>query len=84
MHEAERHQQGGRRGTRKKLRAQPQRRFYFSLARELGMTVAELLARISARELAEWMAFSNLEAEERPQRQLAAEAAAKLRARKRT
>ncbi|MEV0843607.1 hypothetical protein AB0I55_29190 [Actinocatenispora sera] len=30
---------------------------YFRLAAHLGMTVAELLARISSRELAEWRAY---------------------------
>lgn len=31
------------------------------LARELGMTVADLLSRISSREMTEWMAFYQLE-----------------------
>jgi hypothetical protein len=35
--------------------------FYFSLARELGMPVSELLARCTSRELSEWMAFSAIE-----------------------
>lgn len=39
----------------------PERRFYFRLALALGSTVEELLERISARELTEWMAFNTLE-----------------------
>jgi len=39
----------------------PERRFYFALARELGMTVKELLSKISSRELTEWKAFFELE-----------------------
>lgn len=31
--------------------------FLFSLARELGMTVREVVAKVSAHELAEWKAF---------------------------
>jgi hypothetical protein len=34
------------------------------LARELGMTVAELLGRMSSREMSEWIAFLTLEADE--------------------
>jgi hypothetical protein len=37
------------------------------LARELGMTVREMLNRIDSRELSEWMAYYMLEAEEREQ-----------------
>lgn len=33
------------------------RRYYFGLAERLGMTVRELLERIDARELSEWMAY---------------------------
>lgn len=39
----------------------PRRRFYFRLARELGMTVGEMLGRMSAREMSEWMAFAEIE-----------------------
>ena len=42
----------------------PERRFYFALAERLGCTVAELLARISSRELTEWMAYMRMEAKE--------------------
>jgi hypothetical protein len=38
-----------------------ERRFYFSLARELGMTVKQLLASLDSRELSEWIAYFNLE-----------------------
>jgi hypothetical protein len=37
----------------------------FSMARELGMTVAELGVRMSAAELDEWVALFQLEAEDR-------------------
>jgi hypothetical protein len=60
-----RHQRQGHRGDGGKLRGRPERRFYFELARELGMTVAELLARISSRELTEWAVLYRIEAEER-------------------
>jgi hypothetical protein len=36
----------------------------FSLARELGMTVADLSSRMSARELAEWNQFLSLKDED--------------------
>lgn len=39
-------------------------RFQYSLARELGMTRAELLRRMSVRELVEWIAFFKIEQEE--------------------
>lgn len=38
------------------------------LARELGYTVRELLARVSSYELTEWVALYRIEAEERDQR----------------
>lgn len=43
------------------MRRRPERVFYFRLALALGMTVAEMLSRISARELMEWMAYYRLE-----------------------
>lgn len=39
------------------MRARPERELYFRLAAHLGMTVAELLARISSRELTEWAVY---------------------------
>ena len=44
-------------------------RLEFHLARELGMTRAELLERMSAQEFAQWVAFLQLEAREREQAQ---------------
>jgi hypothetical protein len=41
--------------------ARPVRRFAFRLAASLGYTVSELLARLSAAELIEWMAYDRLE-----------------------
>lgn len=35
----------------------PERRFYFDLARELGMSVKTLLATTTAYELTEWAAY---------------------------
>ncbi|MGH3933637.1 MAG: phage tail assembly protein T [Pseudonocardiaceae bacterium] len=42
------------------MRARPERQFYFRLAGHLSCTVAELLARISSRELSEWMVYEKL------------------------
>lgn len=39
-------------------------RFQYSLARELGMTRAELVHRMSVSELIDWMAFFRLEQED--------------------
>lgn len=50
-------------GIQGKLRARPQREFYFSLALRLGMTVDDMLHRISSRELTEWMAYFDIIAE---------------------
>ena len=41
------------------------RRFCFGLARDLSMTVAELLDRITSAELSEWMAWHQVEEEDR-------------------
>ena len=61
---------GGRRGQGKFSR-HPERRFYFRLARDLGgLTVGELLARISSAELTEWVAIYLLENEEAKQREV--------------
>lgn len=38
------------------------RRFCFALARELGMTVRQLLVSLDSAELSEWLAFYQLEA----------------------
>ncbi len=40
----------------------PERRFYFALAEKLGMTVGELLRKISSRELTEWAAYYKIKA----------------------
>lgn len=45
-------------------KANPESRFYFTLARELKMTKAELLQRISSEELTEWIALYRIEAKE--------------------
>lgn len=42
------------------MRARPERKFYFRLAAHLGMTVTELLARTSSRELTEWQVYEDL------------------------
>jgi hypothetical protein len=52
------------------------------LARELGMTVAELLGRMSAREFVAWQAFMRVEAEEARRAELAAKAETGLKARR--
>lgn len=42
-----------------------ERRFYFVLATRLGMTVSQLLANVSSRELTEWRAIYQIEHSER-------------------
>lgn len=42
------------------MKRRPERRFYFRLACHLHMTVGELLARISSRELTEWMIYEQI------------------------
>jgi hypothetical protein len=55
---AVRDERRGRQGTRGKLRARPERQFYFRLAAHLGArSVRHLLADIGSRELAEWRAY---------------------------
>lgn len=49
------------------------RRFYFSLAEKLGMTVCDLLRRLDSAELTEWMAYYDLQANPPPKPQSAAE-----------
>jgi len=50
------------------MNAHPERLFLFRLARELGYTVSRLLNELDSREISEWMAFFNIEQEEREQR----------------
>ena len=49
------------------MKANPERKFIYGLARELGMTVSRLLKEADSREIAEWMAFFTIEEEERNQ-----------------
>lgn len=42
------------------MRRRPERQFYFRLAGHLGMTVRELLARTSSRELTEWQVYEKV------------------------
>ena len=42
------------------MRARPERQFYFRLAAHLGMTVGELLERMSSRELTEWEIYERM------------------------
>jgi len=51
------HSLGRHRGHGKKLRNNSGRYFAFLLAKELGMTVRELLMRIDSSELTEWQSF---------------------------
>jgi len=44
-----------------KLTRRPERLFYFRLALALGVTVQDLLVRISSSELTEWMAYYQME-----------------------
>ncbi len=54
-------------------------RFQYSLARELGMTRAELIHRVSTQEIIEWMAFFKLEQEDQQRASERAEDAATAR-----
>src|SRR5262249_45103145 len=49
------------RGSRKKLKARPERRTLFRLALALGMTVGEIESRMTSAEYAEGLAFMSLE-----------------------
>ena len=49
------------------MKAQPEKVFRFRLARELGMTVEQLLREMDSREYIEWMAFFAIDNEEREQ-----------------
>ena len=57
----------------------PELRFYFHLARDLGMPVGEMLERMSSHELTEWRALYQIEADEKRR----ANEMARQRARKR-
>jgi competence protein ComGF len=46
------------------MKANPERIFMHRLARELGYTISRLLAETDSRDIAEWMAFFSLEAED--------------------
>ena len=80
LHELQ-HDGGRRRRSGKRLLGfsdgNPERRFYFRLARDLGMTVAELLTRMSSTELTEWIALYRIEHSEREQAAERARAQAK-------
>lgn len=52
------------RAQRSGSKANPEERFYLNLARELGMTRDEMLARISSVELTDWIALYRMEAKE--------------------
>jgi hypothetical protein len=51
------------------------------LARDLGMTVGQMMNTISSRELTEWIAFYTLEREEQEAAQRRAQQQAKMRSR---
>lgn len=55
----------------------PETTWRFRLARDLGMTVAELDIRMTRREMTEWIAFYKYEAKERERAMKAAERARK-------
>jgi competence protein ComGF len=46
------------------MRANPERIFMHRLARELGYTISRLLKETDSRDIADWMAFFSIEAEE--------------------
>jgi hypothetical protein len=61
VHAAQRLHEGHGGGTRKKLIERPERRFYFRLALERGISVDQLLDTTDSLELAEWIAYWELE-----------------------
>ncbi|MFB5622532.1 MAG: hypothetical protein ACE5RH_00925 [Nitrosarchaeum sp.] len=42
----------------------PERKFYFFLARELGKTVDEMLSQMPSSEITEWQAFYSIESKQ--------------------
>ena len=47
------------------MRTHPEQKFYYGLARELGMTVGRMLSEMDSLEVSRWMAFFAIEEEER-------------------
>lgn len=62
------------------MRRRPGRRFILSLARELGMSPAQVLNSHSSREITEWMAYFQIEFEDYEQRNRQDNAAAAVKA----
>jgi len=61
------------------MRGRPERRFYFRLARDLSMTVQQMLESISSYEITEWIAYYILEAEDQEAANKRAEMRGKMR-----
>jgi len=61
------------------MRGRPERRFYFRLARDLSMTVQQMLNNISSYEITEWIAYYILEAEDQEAANKRAEMRGKMR-----
>ena len=61
------------------MRGRPERRFYFRLARDLSMTVQQMLSNISSYEITEWIAYYILEAEAQEAANKRAEMRGKMR-----
>jgi len=61
------------------MRGRPERRFYFRLARDLSMTVQQMLESISSHEITEWIAYYILEAEDQEAANKRAEMRGKMR-----
>jgi len=61
------------------MRGRPERRFYFRLARDLSMTVQQMLSNISSYEITEWIAYYILEAEDQEAANKRAEMRGKMR-----
>ena len=61
------------------MRGRPERRFYFRLARDLSMTVQQMLSNISSYEITEWIAYYILEAEDQEAANKRAEMRSKMR-----
>jgi len=61
------------------MRGRPERRFYFRLARDLSMTVQQMLNNISSYEITEWIAYYILEAADQEAANKRAEMRGKMR-----
>jgi hypothetical protein len=68
----------GNRGNTKKLAQLPIKLFYLRLAKDLGKTVKQMLSEMGSRELTEWIAYYNMQAQDEKNAYLRADMERKL------